>query len=236
MNKKLISLCVVTAMLAIAVVGGTLAYFTDTESRTNVFTTGDVDIDLTENFQQESKLIPTTGKDADGSQINAVEKEVFVTNIGSENAYVRLHIAIPKLLDDGDPDYDATLSLLHFDYRPDSVGADKWDWSKTSGAPYDGEDENTYEQTINGVDYKVYVITYEAALAPNGTTVDAIHQVYMDARVTNELITRVNESLGESWKLLVVAEGAQCSGFDDAYTALNTAFGVPGTYTIDWPA
>ena len=34
----------------------------------------------------------------------------------------------------------------------------------------------------------------------------------------------------------VVAEAGQAEGFDDAYTALNTQFGVPGSYDIDWAA
>ena len=48
MKKKIraLSLCVV--MLAIAIVGGTLAYFTDTKSATNTFTVGNVKIDLLE--------------------------------------------------------------------------------------------------------------------------------------------------------------------------------------------
>ena len=44
MKKKLIALCLIVVLAAVAVVGGTLAYFTDTDSEKNVFTTGDVDI------------------------------------------------------------------------------------------------------------------------------------------------------------------------------------------------
>ena len=233
MKRKLLSICVAVTMLAVAVVGGTLAYFTDVEAETNVFTTGNVDINLTENFQQGSKLLPTTGKDADGNQLNAVEKEVLVTNVGSENAYVRVHIAIPSLLDNTDPGLDASEKILHFSYRPDSIGPGKWDWSKTAGAVYEG-DWNCYTESIGGVDYNVYVVTYEAVLGPGETTADAIHQVYMDAVTTNEKITELNAALGESWKILVAAEGAQSAGFDDAYSALNTAFGAPGSYAVSW--
>ena len=31
-----------------------------------------------------------------------------------------------------------------------------------------------------------------------------------------------------------IVEFAIKEGFADAYTALNTAFGVPGTYKVDW--
>lgn len=48
MKKKIVSLCLCVALLAVAV-GGTLAYFTDTtEAKENVFTVGNINIILTE--------------------------------------------------------------------------------------------------------------------------------------------------------------------------------------------
>ena len=48
MKKKITALCLCVALLAIAVVGASLAYFTDTKSATNTFTVGNVSIDLIE--------------------------------------------------------------------------------------------------------------------------------------------------------------------------------------------
>lgn len=48
MKKKIVSLCLVVALAATAVIGGTLAYFTDTKEATNTITTGDVSIQLYE--------------------------------------------------------------------------------------------------------------------------------------------------------------------------------------------
>lgn len=48
MKKKIISIALVVAMLAIAVIGGTLAYFTDTYQETNVIIIGDVEAELYE--------------------------------------------------------------------------------------------------------------------------------------------------------------------------------------------
>ena len=48
MKKKITALCLAVAMLAVAVIGGTLAYFTDTDSRENVFTVGSIKIKLHE--------------------------------------------------------------------------------------------------------------------------------------------------------------------------------------------
>lgn len=48
MKKKILTLCLVLALAATAVIGGTLAYFTDTDAETNTFTVGNVKIDLIE--------------------------------------------------------------------------------------------------------------------------------------------------------------------------------------------
>lgn len=234
-KNKLIALGAAAVLSATAVVGGTLAYFTDKDAETNTFTVGNVKIDLTEDFDQDNaKLVPTTGKDAEGNIINAIEKKVYVTNEGSEDAYVRVHIAIPQILDSGDPDFDASSNVLHFNYAKENIGEGKWDWSKTTGPEYDG-DWNYYEQEIDGITYNVYVVTYEAVLEKEDKTVDAIHQVYLDSKVSNEDIAKIKEKLGDDWKILVAAEGAQAEGFADAYAALNAAFGTPGEYN-PWAA
>ena len=48
MKRKLIAICLCVALAAVAVVGASLAYFTDTKSATNIFTVGNVKIDLIE--------------------------------------------------------------------------------------------------------------------------------------------------------------------------------------------
>ncbi|MDO4372648.1 MAG: TasA family protein [Clostridia bacterium] len=48
MKKKVTAIALAVCILAVAVIGATMAYFTDTDSKTNTFTFGKVDIDLTE--------------------------------------------------------------------------------------------------------------------------------------------------------------------------------------------
>ena len=48
MKKKVIAICLCVDLAAVAVVGASLAYFTDTKSATNTFTVGNVKIDLIE--------------------------------------------------------------------------------------------------------------------------------------------------------------------------------------------
>ena len=48
MKKKILTAALAVCMLATLVIGASLAYFTDTDSKTNTFTVGNVDITLTE--------------------------------------------------------------------------------------------------------------------------------------------------------------------------------------------
>ena len=73
MKKKITALCLCVALLAVAVVGASLAYFTDTKSATNTFTVGNVSIKLIESklHRQDSggtgdTSIPTPGQTASG--------------------------------------------------------------------------------------------------------------------------------------------------------------------------
>ena len=228
---------VLTATLSIA---GTIAYLQDTDNETNVFTIGNVEIDLKEDFVQNSKLFP-------GVDVN---KDVWVENTGSEEAYVRVHIAFPKVLDSGDPEFAAYANKLHWNFTGASVADGQWNWHKTNvnsehatmkGWPGNGGAWNSYEVTLDGVEYTVYVATYETKLdGKTGDTVvktatTALDKVYLDTTITNEDLFRLDDVLGGTdpekldgvWDIKVVAEGGQVAGFEDAYTALNTQFGVP---------
>ena len=47
MKKKILSICLVAVIAAMAIAGASLAYFTAEDSAENVFTVGNVAIDLT---------------------------------------------------------------------------------------------------------------------------------------------------------------------------------------------
>ena len=239
-KKKLLTLAMVISMVAILVVGGTIAYFTDTDEATNTFTTGNVEIDLIETFDPgNAKLLP--GID--------IQKEVYVKNTGSETAYVRVHLAVPSILDSGSedkPEFAAYNNTLHWNFTADSVQEGKWSQLQNSNQtgpnasypnwPGNGGTYNSYQAKIDGVDYNVYVITYETALGAGETTPEsAISKVYLDTTVTNEMMTNIVSELTQI-KVLVFAEGGQEAGFTDAYEALNEQFGVPGSYNPFAPA
>lgn len=249
MKKKILSICLVAVIAVMAITGASLAYLTDTDAEDNVFTVGNIKIDLWENFTESDEdgnslanLMPTTGKDANGNIINAIKKEVFVSNEGKNDAYVRVHIAIPAMLDSGSedvPEYAAYNNTLHFNMTKASYEEGKWNWNADkdgSNYPGNGNKWNCYQETINNIIYNVYVVTYESILKPDASTDAAMSQVYLDSKVTSEKIEEIIKVLGEQWHIYVAAEGVQAQGFTDAYTALNEAFGAPGSYEVDWTA
>ena len=84
MKKKITAICLCVALLAIAIVGATLAYFTDTKSATNTFTVGNVKINLIESrFHREGNdnsgdtTIPDPTKTASGMKYVADGHKAF---------------------------------------------------------------------------------------------------------------------------------------------------------------
>ena len=88
MKKKIIAVCLIVAMAAIAVVGGTLAWFTDDEVANNTFTVGKVDITLTEpnwtssGSQDAPEVYPS----------EALAKDPTVKNDGANPCFVRIKV------------------------------------------------------------------------------------------------------------------------------------------------
>lgn len=114
-KKKIVALLLVLVLAITSAVGATLAYFTDTEDATNVFTVGNVDITLKESAVEG--LPANTGKntnnffsyvDADDNartvpndKLNGntydnlvpgsvICKDPTVTNVGANDAYLRV--------------------------------------------------------------------------------------------------------------------------------------------------
>lgn len=231
-KRKLLLVAMSLCMVAILAMGTTLAYLTDTESATNVFTIGNVDIQLNDEFVQESKLLP--GID--------VSKVISVTNVGTENAFVRVHIALPTILDSGDPDYASYANKLHWNFAPAAVADGQWNYNTSDigthstmpGWPGNSNmygEWHTYLTTVDGVEYTVYVATYETALEPDKTTeTAAMYKVYLDVSLDNEDLAEITKALtttgnpdGEI-KILVAAEGVQEAGFEgDPFAAFKAA-------------
>lgn len=84
MKKKILSIALVVAMVAV-IAAGSLAYFTDEDSKDNVFTVGNVDITLTEpNWDKEEKDDVYAGE--------PLAKDPTVTNVGKNPCFVRIKV------------------------------------------------------------------------------------------------------------------------------------------------
>lgn len=117
MKKKLTAIFLCVALVAIAVVSASLAYFTDTEKATNTFTVGNVKINLIEqqkgangleDFVPNKTLLPGT------SDKNAVSKIVTVKNTGENDAWVWVDLKIPAYLVSKDYPDDESKNALHW--------------------------------------------------------------------------------------------------------------------------
>ena len=107
--KKVIAIVLLVALVSAISIGATLAYLTDRDSEVNVFTIGDVTIDLKEEFEQNSTLIPGV----------KIEKKPTITNTGKNDAWVWLTFAIPAALDVNTPgsDVGSIDNVIHWNFR-----------------------------------------------------------------------------------------------------------------------
>lgn len=203
-KRKILVLALTIAMAAILAIGGTLAYFTDMDADTNVFTVGNVKIEQIEkqrkededgektteleDFEQNKKLLPIVGsaqgeKDELGlpTAENYVDKIVTVKNNGTEAAWVRTYFAIPSALDDGYDTFNAGMNVLHFNFGSKMVDGkavttqgNEWTWKQANGK------WNYFETTIDGIAYNVYFADYYQPLEANATTEQFVQGVYLD--------------------------------------------------------
>lgn len=256
MKKKITAIFLCVALVAIAIVGASLAYFTDTDDATNTFAVGNVTIKLIEeerdgnggkkDFTQDKKLYPIVGsaqgeKDALGMPTakNYVDKMVTIENTGSEKAYIRAYFAIPSALDDGYETFNAGLNVLHFNFgnkvvdgAVSSTYGVEWNWQ------HDGK-WNYFETTIDGIKYNVYYADYYQAVAAGATTEQFVQGVYLDKSfdirdgkcyvTQNGVEKEVTLDAGWNWNKVscpVFAVACQAEGFDNATAAMEAAFGA----------
>lgn len=219
MKKKILAMALVVAMLAIAVVSGSLAWFTDNDKATNTFTVGSVKIQQNEDFKQDSQLLPIVNTENPDQDPNYVKKIVSVTNKGKNDAYIRTFIAVPKALD----------NKLHLD---------------TTGEPW-FKQLISHNVTVNGVDYTVYCFVNADIQKAGANSGDLLKGVYLDASVDVQENPDNNNRMEFCWKddngewvfsgfavedatkvnVLVATQAVQAQGFDNAQQALNDAFG-----------
>lgn len=238
MKRKITALCIVIAMLAVAIVSSTMAYFTDTDEAVNVMVMGNVDITQSEkerdnagtlvDFTQAKPLFPTThiGVDTlpdpaavfatpggnvsiwDTDITNEIDKLVYVTNNGNTGAYVRTWLAFEL----GDIELDTWKALFHI-----NRDTTEWEWSEpvVSAITVDGTATN----------YAVVKATYigtNKILEAGDTTLPSLIQIALDKTATKRDVA----SVGDSYSVLAFTQAMQVAGFESVTPAeaLDIAF------------
>lgn len=250
MKKKLTAIALVVALLAVAVIGGTLAYFTDTDSAKNTFTVGNVKIDLIEqekteqglvDFEQDKLLVP--GKSNDG---NAVSKIVTVKNTGRNDAWVWVDLKIPAYLVSNEYPTNESKNALHWNsygcFNVEYNSGNYWGLAIKDGivdadhkvtdtdmvAVGDGlwyDYKYVGTETIGEVEYVVIRTKMQNTLPAGKVSLPCLAQVYMDWRVTTDgenFILPGGDpiSVDASWEIIVNAYAIQKDSFNTVDEAI----------------
>lgn len=203
MKKKLTLVVTCIVLVAAMVIGGTLAYFTDSKTATNTFTMGNVNIKLDETDIKNPEGDRVTSNAYDVYPGEVVTKDPIVHNTGKNGAYIRATVNVYNWMNlvaayypnfketfpnDG---YKAALNLL--------VGELGEGWSVVDVVAGD-----TF--TIGQFDAK-FVLKYDGVLAAGADTTAMFQTVTIPAGIDN-----ANASSFQSVK--VVAQAIQADGFD----------------------
>ena len=173
--------------MAVFAIGGSLAYFTDTDAKTNTFTVGNVKIELTETEWDKS-----TSHIADPGV--AVAKNPVVTNKGANEAWVRVNVTIS----DAAAFKRAMEAHQITDLATIFAGHSESVW-KLAGTKAD-----TAADTIT---YSYY---YKNKLAPKASTEALFTSVTIPASFTSAEMA----ALGNDFTINVTADAIQTSGLD----------------------
>lgn len=261
MKKKITALCLCVALLAVAVVGASLAYFTDNAQADNTFTAGGVKIQLIEQQSSEdhTSLVPYEGNkvlmpivgSAQGEKYpngqpmakNYIDKVVTIKNNGNSAAWIRAYYAVPSALDDGFGEtFNAGMNILHGNFGNNgdkTTYENEWKWKNNGKWQY-------FETVMDGVSYNVYFADYYQPLEAGKTTEQFICGVYLDKNVDMKDGKYIDPRhpdadlsiLEGTVHYPVFAVAVQADGFDSAAAAMDAAFGANynpwGTPATNW--
>ena len=252
MKKKLLAIVLCVAMLAIAIVGGTLAYFTDTDTETNTFTVGNVKIDLIESQLHRVNAGVPNGQTSTSPLWSNVEMKGTADGYKyDENGFWSGACYTDDQIKADAQNY-TDVYLKNANIAP-GTGYHKMPYVINTGkndayirirviinktldtllddSMYTGtamDSEFTFKKVENGENYE-YTFTRVNPLAPGEMTFwNVWGSITMDKDVTNEHIAAaidaglINRETGK-FDIFVEADGIQADSFADA-TAAWTAF------------
>ena len=253
MKKKLTAIFLCIALVAIAIVGASMAYFTDTKEATNTFTVGNVKINLLESSlhrenagiangqTSDSELWSDVAKEGSGNTSKYKAGDTFYTDAQiEENAETykceniqlipgRSYHKMPYVKNVGNNDaYIRIRVMIPADLDTAVLNSSMY----TSSAINKNEFTKAFDQTgsveRDNIKYNVYTFTRIDPLAPGEMTYwNVWGTIRMDTTVTS---AQSEELFGENgsypdgvFPVLVEADAIQAEGFADAAAAW-TAF------------
>lgn len=203
MKKKLTAIFLCVALVAIAVVSASLAYFTDTQTATNTFTMGNVKIKLDETNVNDPQGNRVTSNEYNVYPGAVVTKDPIVHNVGENGAYIRATVNVSNwknLVDAYFPDfketfpddgYKAALNLL--------VGNLGQGWSVVGVE--DGDVLTDGQHDVR------FILKYDRILAAGDDTTAMFQTVTIPTGIDNANANSFDE-------VKVVAQAIQADGFD----------------------
>ena len=252
MKKKILAFAMVFALAAVAVVGGSLAYFTDEDETENTFAVGNVNISMIEQQRNEqnpdmlspyvdgSTLIPVVENEKESPVItNGDNDETNDVALPSEANYANYIDKIVRVSNTG----KSQAYVRAFIAIPSSIDAIALDGGLHLSL---GESESWEElksegtATINGIEYNVYSRINSEVVESWTTTSPAYCGIYLDKDVdadeNGNLIINGN-AVGRSTYTVegkvvipVFAQAIQVAGFDTA----DEAFADSGLTSNPW--
>ena len=255
MKKKLTAIFLCVALVAIAIVGASLAYFTDTKSATNTFTVGNVKIDLLESSLHRenagvangatstSELWSDVAKEGSGNTSKYKAGDTFYTDeqieanaaeYTCENVQLipgRSYHKMPYVKNVGSNDaYIRIRVMIPADLDTAVLNSSMYTSTAMNNNEFTMAYDNSGTADRDGVKYNVYTFTRIDPLAPGEMTYwNVWGTIHMDKTVTSaqseELFGENGSYPGGVFPVLVEADAIQAEGFADAAAAW-TAFGA----------
>ena len=199
MKKKILTLGLVAVLSAAAAISGTLAYFTDKEEKTNKFTVGNVNIEL-----KEEHWDPNKATHVYPGQV--LEKDPVVTNIGSNECYVRVEVTnLKQFGTEGDIVYISTEK--NAEKTVDVEGKLGANWVFDADASYKNGEDSAY-------------FYYTEPLKPNENTTALFEKIKMPTGLTNRP-TPSDAEHNNAESIVITAWAAQAEGIDWKWDAKN---------------
>ena len=252
MKKKILAFAMVFALAAVAVVGGSLAYFTDEDETENTFAVGNVNISMIEQQRNEqnpdmlspyvdgSTLIPVVENEKESPVItNGDNDETNDVALPSEANYANYIDKIVRVSNTG----KSQAYVRAFIAIPSSIDA----FTLDGGLHLSLGESKSWEDlipagtaTINSIKYNVYSRINSEVVESWTTTSPAYCGIYLDKDVdadeNGNLIINGN-AVGRSTYTVegkvvipVFAQAIQVAGFDTA----DEAFAASGLTSNPW--